>query len=591
MKGLKVAVIDRDLCRFDKCSHECQRFCPPQISGERVVEFGEDGYPTISEPLCIGCGICEKKCPYSAIRIVNLPTELGKERVHQYGQNAFRLYRLPMVKKGYVIGLVGMNGIGKSTALKILSGALKPNFGDFEREGEISWDDVVRHYRGTVYATYFKSVAAGEVKVSVKPQAVYDIPKAFNGTAGDLISRIGSGENERVLDELGVKGLMDRKLSELSGGELQLVAIAAALSRKADYYFIDEPSSYLDVYNRHRVARAIRELAQGGAGVLLVEHDLTFLDYASDYVHILYGEPAVYGIVSNLMTSSEGINSLIVGEIREENVRIRNYLIKFRGPMESHEEVGTVMLSVPSFTKTYPDFRLEVEGKEIREGEIIGVLGPNGIGKTTFLKVIAGVEKDDSGSVQLGIKIAYKPQYLEVRDDRTVEEALAGLDWNTNENMQFLILPLRIDRLLNKRLSELSGGELQKVAIAVTMLQDAVLYALDEPSAFTDVEDRIALTRILSNYLRRKGRAGIVIDHDLMLIDLISDSIIVFSGTPNVHGHAVGPLPKREAMNMFLKSMDITYRRDEITGRPRVNKPGSRLDREQKSTGEYYYSG
>ncbi|MGC8661068.1 MAG: ribosome biogenesis/translation initiation ATPase RLI [Nitrososphaeria archaeon] len=587
MKGLKVAIIDREICRFDKCSHECQRFCPPQISGEKVVEFGEDGYPTINETLCIGCGICEKKCPFVAIRIVNLPSELGKDRVHQYGVNAFRLYRLPVLKKGHVIGLVGMNGIGKSTALKILSGTMQPNLGS---ESSVTWDDVIKRYRGTTYATYFKSLIMGELKVSVKPQAVYEIPKAYRGTVQGLVDSLGAGENQRVIEELGVKDLLNKNLSELSGGELQSVAIAASLSKNADFYFLDEPSSYLDVYNRHRVARVVRELVEGGAGVLLVEHDLTFLDYASDYVHILYGEPAVYGIVSNPMTNSEGINSLIAGEIREENVRIRDYLIKFREPAVQAETTGQLMFSIPKFARTYPGFRLDVDGKDVREGEIIGVLGPNGIGKTTFLRIIAGMDRDDSGTVQLGIKIAYKPQYLEVKEDKTVEQALAGLEWNSFENMNLLMTPLRVDRLLNKNLSELSGGELQKVAIAVTLLQDAMLYALDEPSAFTDVEDRIALAKILSNYMKRRGRSGIVIDHDLMIIDLISDSIIVFSGTPNVHGAAIGPLPKREAMNVFLRGMDITYRRDEITSRPRVNKPGSRLDREQKSTGEYYYS-
>ncbi|MCL4343585.1 MAG: ribosome biogenesis/translation initiation ATPase RLI [Thaumarchaeota archaeon] len=587
MKGLKVAIIDREICRFDKCSHECQRFCPPQISGEKVVEFGEDGYPTINETLCIGCGICEKKCPFSAIRIVNLPSELGRDRVHQYGVNAFRLYRLPLLKKGYVVGLVGMNGIGKSTALKILSGTMQPNLGS---ESSITWDDVIKRYKGTTYAAYFKALIAGELKVSVKPQAVYEIPRAYSGTVQGLIDSLGAGENGRIIEELGIKDLLNKNLSELSGGELQSIAISASLSKKADFYFLDEPSSYLDVYNRHRVARVVRELVEEGAGVLLVEHDLTFLDYASDYVHILYGEPAVYGIVSNPMTNSEGVNSLIAGEIREENVRIRNYLIKFREPSIQAETTGQVMFSIPKFARTYPGFRLDVDGKDVREGEIIGVLGPNGIGKTTFLRIIAGMDRDDSGTVQLGIKIAYKPQYLEVKEDKTVEQALSGLEWNSYENMNLLMTPLRVDRLMNKNLSELSGGELQKVAIAVTLLQDAMLYALDEPSAFTDVEDRIALAKILSNYMKRRGRSGIVIDHDLMIIDLISDSIIVFSGTPNIHGTAIGPLPKRDAMNMFLRGMDITYRRDEVTSRPRVNKPGSRLDREQKSTGEYYYS-
>ncbi|MEM0123725.1 MAG: ribosome biogenesis/translation initiation ATPase RLI [Conexivisphaerales archaeon] len=586
MKGLKVAIIDREICRFDKCNHECQRFCPPQISGEKVVEFGDDGYPTISETLCIGCGICEKKCPFVAIRIVNLPSELGRDRVHQYGVNAFRLYRLPVLKKGYVIGLAGMNGIGKSTALKILSGTLQPNLGSVS---SITWDNVIKHYSGTAYAAYFKSLIAGELKVSVKPQAVYEIPRTYSGSVQGLIDSLSSEDNGLIVEELGIKGLLNKNLSELSGGELQKVAIASSLSRKADYYFLDEPSSYLDVYNRHRVAKLIRELVKGGAGVLLVEHDLTFLDYASDYVHILYGEPAVYGIVSNPMTNSEGINSLIAGEIKEENVRIRNYLIKFREPSVQAGTTGQLMFSIPKFVKTYPGFRLDVDGKDVREGEIIGGLGPNGTGKTTFLRIIAGMESDDSGNAKLGIKIAYKPQYLEVKEDKTVEQAFAGLEWNSYDNMNLLVTPLRVDRLLNKNLSELSGGELQKVAITATLLQDAMLYALDEPSAFTDVEDRIALAKILSNYMKRKGRSGIVIDHDLMIIDLISDSIIVFLGTPNIHGTAIGPLPKRDAMNIFLQGMDITYRRDEITSRPRVNKPGSRLDREQKATGEYYY--
>ncbi|MGC8569219.1 MAG: ribosome biogenesis/translation initiation ATPase RLI [Nitrososphaeria archaeon] len=586
MPALKVAVIDRDSCRFDKCNHECQRFCPPQISGKKVVVFGEDGYPVIDEVLCIGCGICEKKCPYEAIRIVNLPTEYGKDRVHQYGPNAFRLYRLPVLRKGNIVGVVGMNGIGKSTALKILSGSLIPNLGRFDVEP--NYEDVIKHFKGTTYADYFRSLRDREIRVSIKPQAIYEIPKAFRGTVRELIEKYSEGENPEIIRELEIHKIYDRLVSELSGGELQKVAVAVALTRRADYYFLDEPSSYLDVYNRHAVARVVRRVAER-AGVLLVEHDLTFLDYASDYIHILYGEPAVYGIVSRPLSASEGINELIKGEIRQENVRIRSYNIKFKMPDLSPAEESRVLFSIPSFRKSYPGFVLTVEGKDVKEGHIIGGLGPNGIGKTTFLKVLAGVEKDDENRVSLNLKISYKPQYLEVVEDVTVEQALSRFDWNSQENLSLLITPLRLEKLMQKSLSQLSGGELQKVAIATCLLQDATLYALDEPSAFLDVEDRIALSRIIPAYIKRKGKAGIVIDHDLMLVDLISDSIVIFTGTPNVSGMAVGPLGKREAMNEFLKSMGLTYRRDEETGRPRVNKPGSKLDREQKEKGEYYY--
>ncbi|MGC8599940.1 MAG: ribosome biogenesis/translation initiation ATPase RLI [Nitrososphaeria archaeon] len=586
MVSLKVAVINRDVCRFDKCNHECQRFCPPQISGKKVVEFGSDGYPTIDEVLCIGCGICEKKCPFEAIRIVNLPSEYGKEKIHQYGPNAFRLYRLPILKKGKVVGAVGMNGIGKSTALKILSGNLLPNLGYYEKEQSI--DDVIRYFKGTIYADYFRGLKNGEIRISIKPQAIYEIPKVYRGSVKELVEKYSEGENQEFIKELEVEKLYEKQVSELSGGELQKVAVVIALSRKADYYFLDEPSSYLDVFNRHSVARVIKKISEN-SGVFLVEHDLTFLDYASDYIHILYGEPAVYGIVSRPMNSSEGINELIEGEIKQENVRIRNYNIRFRNPDLSPAEESGILFTVPTFHKSYPGFTLKVEGKEVKEGQIIGGLGPNGIGKTTFLKVLAGVENDDEGVANINIKISYKPQYLEINQDVTVESILSKFEWNSTENLNLLVNPLRLEKLLQKNISQLSGGELQKVAIATALLQDATLYALDEPSAFLDVEDRIALSKILPNYIKRKGRAGIIIDHDLMLIDLISDSIMVFKGVPNVSGEAIGPLQKREAMNSFLKEMGLTYRRDEQTGRPRVNKPGSKLDREQKEKGEYYY--
>lgn len=585
-KGLKVAVVDREACRFDKCNHECQRFCPPQISGQKVVEFGEDGYPIISEALCIGCGICEKKCPYEAIRIVNLPSEYGKERVHQYGPNSFRLYRLPTVRKGSVVGLVGMNGIGKSTALKILSGSLIPNLGNYESGA--TKDEVIRAFKGTSFADYFRELYYEGIKVSIKPQPIYSIPATFHGTVKELIESISGGVADDVEEELHVKPLFEMRVDELSGGELQKVAVAAAASKAADYYFFDEPSSYLDVYARLSAARVIRRLAER-AGVLVVEHDLTVLDYVSDYIHIIYGEPAVYGIVSRLMGVGDGINSLIEGEIRQENVRIRQYPIRFREPERVQKEESRVLLSIPSFTKSYTRFRLEATGGEIMEGELVGGLGPNGIGKTTFLKVIAGVEKDDEGKVTLPVKVSYKPQYLQATPGVTVEQALSSLDWNSNENYMMLIAPLRIDKLLNKDLGSLSGGELQKVAVAATLLRDAVIYVFDEPSAFLDVEERLALSRIIGNYVKRTGRAGIIIDHDLMLVDLLTDRIMIFMGEPNSYGRAIGPLSKRDAMNEFLKSVGVTYRRDEQTKRPRVNKPGSRLDREQKAAGEYYY--
>ncbi len=152
-----------------------------------------------------------------------------------------------------------------------------------------------------------------------------------------------------------------------------------------------------------------------------------------------------------------------------------------------------------------------------------------------------------------------------------------------------LVAPLRMEKLLARNVGELSGGELQKVAIIATMAQDAEVYALDEPSAFLDVEDRFVIAKAITRLAKVRGRAAVVIDHDLQVVDLISDKLMVFDGTPGSSGRASPPMGKDEGMNTFLKQVGLTYRRDVTSGRPRVNKPGSKLDREQKSKGTYYY--
>ena len=122
---MRIAIINRDRCQPRKCSKECEYFCPPVRTGDETIVFA-DGKPLITENLCVGCGICVRKCPFGAITITNLPEEM-EDPVHRYGQNGFALYGLPVPIEGRVTGLLGPNGIGKSTAISILSGILRPN--------------------------------------------------------------------------------------------------------------------------------------------------------------------------------------------------------------------------------------------------------------------------------------------------------------------------------------------------------------------------------------------------------------------------------------------------------------------------------
>lgn len=589
----RVAVLDEDLCKPKKCGLECIVYCPVnKTGGECIIQREDDGKAVISEDLCTGCGICVKKCPFEAIVIVNLAKELGDHKIHQYGINSFRLYHLPTPKKGTVIGLLGRNGMGKSTIINILSGNIRPNLGKYDNH-QLAWDDILDNFRGTELKSHFEKISSGTLRVSIKPQLVYLIPKTFKGTARELLKKYDERHVfDTLVNDLGLTNILDNSVSQLSGGELQRLAVAVAFSKDADYYFFDEPSSYNDIYQRLQVARVITRLADEGKSVMVVEHDLTLLDYLSDYIHILYGEPGAYGIVSPLQSIKVGINNFLEGFIPSENIRFRDRSYKFDNSGQNEDVVLEKPLAKYSnLTKSYPSFKLSANSGQIREGEIVGLVGANALGKTTLMKMIAGIEKPDSGNIEMSAKISYKPQYLQQDHDGDTRSLLstayqAPIEGSAVEN--HILIPMGMKRLYDKNINTLSGGELQKVAVCATLVRPANIYALDEPSAFLDVEDRISLAKFLHRFVKVEGKSAMIIDHDMQLIDLVSDSLVIFTGTPAIEGIAHNPMNKEDGMNQFLRTLAITYRKDETTGRPRINKMGGRLDRKQKDSGDYY---
>ena len=589
----RVAVLDQDLCQPKKCGLECIKYCPVNKSGADCIVLNEEiNKAQIDEDICNGCGICVKVCPFDAITIVNLATELATDKIHQYGQNSFRLYKLPTPKKGEVVGLLGRNGMGKSTVINILSGNLKPNLGKYEVPPE--WDEILDYYSGTELKSHFEKIKNNQINVSIKPQQVYNIAGAFDGTSKDLLEKYDDrGVSNQLIKTLSLENSVEQHVKELSGGELQRLAVAVASAKDADFYFFDEPSSYNDIYQRTSVARVIQDLARIGKSVMVVEHDLMLLDYVSDLIEVLYGVSSAYGIVSNVLSTKVGINVFLDGYLPNENVRFRDKKFTFDVSSTAGQFTeGETMIRYPVLEKKYPNFSVTVEPGQIRKGEVLGIMGANALGKTTMMKMIAGAEKPDSGSLNKKIKIAYKPQYLlndvDVDVVSLLNKANEGLIEGSQEEEQ-IIDPLKIKKLYNKSIKNLSGGELQKVSIAACLLQKVDLYALDEPSAFLDVEDRIAVAKFLQQFTRSFGKSAMVIDHDLQLLDLISDSIVIFQGTSGINGHASSPMPKVDAMNEFLKSLNITFRRDEKSKRPRVNKENSRLDKTQKASSNFYY--
>ncbi len=585
----KVAVVvDREKCAPHKCSHECIKYDPLNRSGKEGFKIGPHGKAEIDELLAQDFhSICAKVCPFQDIKLVKLPERLDEFPLHRYGQNQFELFRLPIPKKGIVVGILGRNGSGKSTAFEILSGKLKPNLGNFAKPP--TDDSILDSFASIPLREYFSELFAKKLRISYKPQRVDSIPKFFSGPVRAVMKKVDeTGQSKELLQELDAVHLLDKEVSKLSGGELQKVAIVAACVKHADFYFFDEPASFLDITARMQAARVIKSLKH--AAVLVAEHDLATLDYISDEMQIVYGEPAAYGVFSQSKAVKRGINEYLDGYLPDENVRFRSYGIVFSKPVFRGLHQQT-LFSFPELKKQFPGFHLTVHPGDIRKGEVLAVMGPNGLGKSTFLNMLAGVYTSDGGVVPK-VKLSYKPQQIQ-QQDVLVEEYLrqkAGALFETGWYKASLLEKLSIDRLLKNSMKTLSGGELQKVYIAGCLSEDAEVFALDEPSAFIDVEDRLKVAEVIKEFTQKKEVAAIVVDHDVQFIDYLADAMIVFKGIPGVDGHVVGPCTKEEGMNEVLKMLNITYRLDKETKRPRINKFDSQLDKEQKSANKFYYN-
>ena len=415
----RISILDKDRCQPKKCDYLCIHYCPGVRMDEDTIVVDEDSKkPLISEELCEGCGICTNRCPFDAITIINLPEAAG-EPIHRFGQNQFELFGLPALEEGTVLGLLGPNGIGKSTIMNILSGSLIPNFGDFENPPE-NWDSVIEFYKGSSLQKYFQDLSEGNIKTVLKPQMVDKLPKVVKGKVIDLLTNVNERDKlDYVTSELQLENVLDRKMENLSGGELQRVAIAATVLREGDFYYFDEPTSWLDVSQRLNAVKVIRSLAEEGKSVLVIEHDLATLDALSDNVHILYGTPGGYGVVSGRKGVRIGINAYINGFLAEENVRIRRNPIEFTIRPPTPEDEGDALASYSDLSKDYDGFSLSADAGEIFYDEIVTAFGSNGIGKTTFAKILAGVEDPTTGEVDEEQQpiIAYtKPEQLYVND-------------------------------------------------------------------------------------------------------------------------------------------------------------------------------
>ena len=606
----RIVILDQSRCQPNMPAYDYLRKNASLGCGRApaCIQF-EEGRCVVLEDACPTCLNRAKRCPGGAVRVVNLPHSLAPAVTHRFGPNSFKLHRLPVPRANQVLGLVGTNGIGKSSSLQILAGRLKPNLGRLDQPAE--WDDVLAHHRGSELQSYFTRMLDHGQTAVTKLQYVDLLPEALAPlglSVGELLAaRDQRGALDAVVAQLELTPVLARRVEQLSGGELQRLALALVLLQKADVYVFDEPSSYLDVAQRLRAARAIRALLSPDTSVVAVEHDLSLLDYLSDHVCLLYGVRGAYGIVAPPLGVREGINAFLSGHLPTANLRFREHALSFHTEAEPNAADAARAYKptrYPAMTKTLDGFQLRVEPGAFAPSEVIVLLGRNGTGKTTFIKMLAGLlapdEVEGTGPPRLPpLHASYKPQSVSLSGlgggakgggnvqallQRSMPDALAHPRF-VNE----VLTPLKVEALFDTPLQVLSGGEQQRVALALALGTPADLYLIDEPSAYLDSEQRLIAARVLKRFVQTTGKTAFVVEHDMMMATYLADRVVVYEGEPAVSAVATSPQPLQKGMNAFLKTLDVSFRRDPETHRPRINKPGSVADKEQKASGDYFY--
>lgn len=612
----RIAIVDNAKCKPTKCNKECKKICPIERSGKECIEI--ETLAKISEINCVGCGGCVKSCPFGAIKIINIPSEINNCKIcHRYGENGFRLYNLPIIKPNIITGMLGQNGIGKSTVMGILSNNIKPNFEIFDKQ--FTANEIIKNFKGTELQKYFQKLYNNELKISIKPQNIDSTLKTMKIKFGSItISKLINKlcENGKInkcnlvanLDKLEMTMLQHHLIETLSGGELQRLIIAITLSRDTNVFMFDEPTNYLDIRQRINVAKLIRSLINNEQDiidkyVIVIDHDTSFLDYVTDQITLLFGEPGAYGIVSQPQYTNDAINTYFDGYIKSENIRFREYPFKL-SELNSMTEMllpntNINHVNIVESQVNYDTFKLNINKFTINlDSSILIILGENGSGKTTLINKLIN---------DIGINnISFKPQiisfdYFGQTVHKTVKNVLYDKIGSIIHNDAFktdVIKPLQMEKLYDRYINELSGGEMQRVSIALCLGSESLLYVLDEPSACLDIEQRISITKQLKRFALNNHKTIIIVEHDIMMAVALAQhwnsNLIVVKPNKNKSTNEIKYcesselLSFKEGINMFLKHLEITMRTDVTNNRPRINKEKSVKESDQIKMNMYY---
>merc|ERR1712113_932532 len=206
--------------------------------------------------------------------------------------------------------------------------------------------------------------------------------------------------------------------------------------------------------------------------------------------------------------------------------------------------------------------------------------------------MLAGLLASDDAEAELPkMNVSYKPQTITAKFQGTVEQLLQSKIREAYNHPTFqtdVVKPMLIEQIKDQEIQNLSGGELQRVALVLSLGKPADLYLIDEPSAYLDCEQRIVAARVIKQFVLNTRTTAFIVEHDFIMATYLADRVVVYDGEPGVRCTAAAPQGLLEGMNTFLAQLGITFRRDPSNFRPRINQINSVKDREQKESGNYF---
>ncbi len=488
---------------------------------------------------------------------------------------------------GAKIGVLGLNGSGKSSLLRILAGVdkefngqtiLSPGYtvGYLEQEPLVNVDKTVREVveegvQETVdLLKEFEAINAEFANPDVDMEKLCDRQAAVQEKldaldAWDLDARL-----EMAMDALRCPP-GETKVSLLSGGEKRRVALCRLLLKKPDILLLDEPTNHLDAES---VAWLEHHLQQYAGTIIAVTHDRYFLDNVAGWIleldrgegipwkgnysswleqkqeRLRREEKAEGGRQKTLERELEWIRMSPKGRHAKSQARISAYekLLGQEAEKQAKDlelyippgpRLGSLVIEAKDVAKAYGE-RLLVENMtfSLPAGGIVGIIGPNGAGKTTLFRMIAGQEKPDAGSIRVGetVKLAYVDQSRELDPGKTIwEEVTGGADQiplgKQTVNSRAYVARFNFSGTdQQKKVGMLSGGERNRVHLAKMLKEGANVILLDEPTNDLDVNTMRALEEAMENF----GGCAVVISHDRWFLDRIATHILAFEGESRV---------------------------------------------------------